>query len=49
MAHNVIDALRKLVERWTGAKARERANYQLYLGEPCAALDVEGPQPAGSG
>jgi hypothetical protein len=45
----ILDALRKLVERWTGAKSRERANYQLYLGELCAALAVEGPRPAGSG
>ena len=49
IAPSILDALRKLVERWTGAKARERANYQLYLGELCAALDVEGPRPAGSG
>jgi hypothetical protein len=46
---SILDALRKLVERWTGAKSRERANYQLYLGELCAALAVEGPRPAGSG
>ncbi len=49
IAPSILDALRKLVERWTGVKARERANYQLYLGELCAALDVEGPRPAGSG
>jgi len=45
----ILDALRKLAERWVGAQARERANYQLYLGELCAALDIEGPRPAGSG
>jgi hypothetical protein len=45
----LLDALRKLAERWVGAQARERANYQLYLGELCAALDLEGPRPAGSG
>jgi len=49
IAPSILDALRKLVARWTGVKARERANYQLYLGELCAALDVEGPRPAGSG
>jgi hypothetical protein len=49
IAPSILDSLRKLVERWTGAKARERANYQLYLGELCAALEVEGPRPAGSG
>ncbi len=43
------DALRKLAARWVDAKARERANYVLYLGELCAALGVEGPRPAGSG
>ena len=46
---DAADALRKLVDRWTGVKARERANYQLYLGELCSALGVEGPRPAGSG
>ncbi len=45
----ITDALRKLAERWVGAQARERANYQLYLGELCTALDIEGPRPAGSG
>src|SRR4051812_26845804 len=45
----IADALRQLVARWVGAKARERANYALYLGELCAALGVEGPRPAGSG
>jgi hypothetical protein len=41
-------ALRALAARWADAKARERANFQLYLGELCAALGVEGPRPAGS-
>jgi hypothetical protein len=45
----IADALRKLAERWADAKARERANYQLYLGGLCLALGVEGPRPAGSG
>ncbi|TKC99643.1 class I SAM-dependent DNA methyltransferase [Polyangium fumosum] len=45
----ITPALRKLAERWVDAKARERANYQLYLGELCKALGVEGPRPAGSG
>lgn len=45
----ISDALRKLAARWVDAKARERANYVLYLGELCAALGVEGPRPAGSG
>jgi len=45
----ITDALRKLAGRWADAQARERANYQLYSGELCAALGVEGPRPAGSG
>lgn len=45
----ITGALRKLAARWADAKARERANYQLYLGELCAALNVEGPRPAGTG
>lgn len=45
----ITRALRKLAERWADAKARERANYQLYSSELCAALGVEGPRPAGSG
>ena len=49
IAPSILDALRKLVERWAGAKSRERATYQLYLGELCTALGVEGPRPAGSG
>ena len=46
---SVEAALRKLAERWADAKARERANYQLYIGGLCEALGVEGPRPAGSG
>lgn len=45
----VSQALRKLSARWADAKARERANYVLYLGELCSAIGVEGPRPAGSG
>ncbi len=42
-------ALSRVAERWSGAKARERANYQLYIGDLCEALGVERPRPAGSG
>lgn len=42
IAPSILDALRKLVERWAGAKFRERSTYQLYLGELCAALGVLG-------
>lgn len=45
----ITGALRKLAGRWADAQARERANYQLYTVELCAALGVEGPRPAGSG
>lgn len=45
----IVDALRALVEVWANAKARERANYQLYIGALCSAIGVEGPRPAGSG
>jgi hypothetical protein len=42
-------ALRALAERWAGARAAERANFQTYLIELCEALGVERPGPAGSG
>jgi hypothetical protein len=42
-------ALARLAERWSGAQSRERANYQLYIGDLCEALGVERPRPAGSG
>ena len=45
---DITAALRALAGRWADAKARERANFQLYLGELCAALGVEGPRPARS-
>ena len=41
--------LTALAERWAGAKAAERANFQPYLIELCEALGVERPRPAGSG
>lgn len=45
----VAAALEKLARRWASAQPRERANYQLYIGELCEALGVERPRPAGSG
>lgn len=45
----VTAGLRRLAERWASAKASERANFQSYLGELCAALNVERPRPAGTG
>lgn len=41
--------LTELNERWSTAKAAERANFQSYLIELCEAVDVPKPQPAGSG
>jgi hypothetical protein len=46
---DTAEALARLTERWAGAASRERANYQLYLGDLCDALGVERPRPAGSG
>ena len=43
------DALRALAERWAGAEAAERANFQTYLIELCEAIGVPHPGPAGSG
>jgi hypothetical protein len=40
---------RRLAEQWSGVPPRERSNYQLFIGQLCAALGVEGPRPAGSG
>lgn len=42
-----IDALLK---KWLGkAGGAERANYQMFLGEFCRALDLPGPEPAAAG
>jgi len=38
-----IDAF---IARWTAAGGAERANYQLFLTELCALLDLPGPDPA---
>ena len=46
---NAEKELRVLAERWTGTKPGERANFQLYVTELAAALDVQGPLPKGSG
>ncbi len=41
----MIDAF---IKRWEASGASERANYQLFLTELCAVLEVEPPQPAGA-
>ncbi len=44
-----IAALKALAERWSGAKASERANSHSYIIQLCETLGVERPGPAGSG
>lgn len=46
---SIRSRLRALTEKWHGVPASERANYQLYIGDLCEALDVSKPQPAGTG
>ena len=41
----MIDAF---IKRWDSSAASERANYQLFLTELCAVLEVEPPQPVGA-
>ncbi len=41
-------ALGAFIARWQGAGGSERANYQLFLTELCALLDLPPPDPAGS-
>ena len=41
----MVDAF---IKRWEASAASERANYQLFLTELCAVLQVESPQPAGA-
>jgi len=44
-----LGALHLLAERWSAARAAERANAQSYIIELCEALELPRPQPAGSG
>jgi hypothetical protein len=41
-------AVQDFVARWAGVTGSERANYQLFLSELCALLDVGRPDPASS-
>jgi len=43
----VKDALPTFMARWQQAGGTERANYQLFLTELCALLDLPLPEPAG--
>ena len=38
----------EFIKRWKSSGASERANYQLFLTELCAELEVEPPRPAGA-
>ena len=42
---NETDAAEAFIARWSAAGGSERANYQLFIGELCALLGVEAPQP----
>jgi hypothetical protein len=46
---SIDQQLRDLAARWADVPAGERANAQLYLSELAQALEVEPPQPRGSG
>jgi hypothetical protein len=39
-------AIEGFIERWSQATGSERVNYQLFITELCALLDVPLPQPA---
>lgn len=43
----MTDALNTFLKRWHNAGGTERANYQLFLTELCALLDLPLPEPAG--
>lgn len=43
---SALPAVETFIARWTAADGSERANYQLFVGELCALLGVEPPQPA---
>ncbi len=40
------DAIAAFIARWAAAGGAERANYQLFLTELCALLELPGPDPA---
>ncbi len=44
MSDNAIEAF---IQRWAKAGGSERANYQLFLTELCALLELPQPEPAG--
>ena len=46
MTHHTDPSLHAFIARWHASGAAERANYQLFLAELCAVLDVPAPDPA---
>ena len=40
------DKIEKFIKRWSPAGGGERSNYQMFLTELCALIDVQGPEPA---
>jgi len=42
------DHIEAFIARWQHADGRERANYQLFLTELAALLDLPRPEPAGA-
>jgi hypothetical protein len=47
--HPQSPALRALADKWDAVPAAERANFQTYVTELCAALNVTPPRPRGTG
>ena len=45
MTHHTDPSLHAFIARWHASGAAERANYQLFLAELCAVLDVPTPDP----
>ena len=45
MTHHTDASLHAFIARWHASGAAERANYQLFLAELCAVLDVPTPDP----
>lgn len=41
-----VHAVERFIERWQAAGGSERANYQLFVHELCALLDLPTPDPA---
>lgn len=42
-----MTAIQTFIDRWSNSGGSERANYQLFLTELCALLDLPRPDPAG--